>query len=226
MNTVALLHSSSLPMKTIRNILLICSGIACVLPFAASLCVSARADVITVTISGTGSGTYGVTPFTNEAFHWNLTYDTNTAFYFEAWGPTWPTFVVSSSVITLEGEIPATINFTVAQGIWIEDTSSLSMAPIILNSGSDPAANYDILDITGDPAWNGFTGPYPSTPSTGVSGNFAQFIAIDTDQGPLTMDSSSTVTSVTATPEPSSIALLAASGAGLALLVRSRKRRG
>ena len=207
-------------MKIIKTIFSICVGLLCVSPFAASLCPSAQAETVTVTITGIGSGSLGDAPFASKSFAWSLTYDTTS--YSSIWGVNQPIFLNPVSVITLQDN-PTPVNVTQEQGVWVYNTDQLWMAPISMVSGAPAPENTNILTIKGDPAWNGFSQPYQSANIT--SADFSQFSGISTDQGSLTM-ASGMVTSVAATPEPSSIALLAASGGGLALLARSRKRRG
>ena len=210
-------------MKTIKTIMLMCGGLACVFLFAASLCVSAQADVITVTISGSGSGSLGGQAFAPQAFEWVLTYDTTNTY--SGSNPSLSLgqvlFLNPLSSISLHDTHPAPLILDQAQGVYLDSNTGLYMAPVLMSAG-DPTTN--ILTITGTPAWNGLSAPYQSTAITGA--DFSQFVNITTSgQGLLTMDNTSSVTSIATAPEPSGLTLLAIAGAGIALVARSRRKR-
>lgn len=183
------------PMKS--TFLAFCSAFG-ILLLATSLCPSAHASPITVTITGTtGSGrlltfegeTQVETLFTDSAFVWTLTYD-STSFYtdpnIDAWGANHAIFFVTSSVLTVEG-IAAPINVTQDHGLWVYDTSNLPgphlwMGPVFLSSG---IAAGNILGIEGtiptSPTWNGKTTPYQWSGT--FRPDFRRFVDLATDQG-------------------------------------------
>jgi len=213
-----MVNNTDSPLKTIKTILLICSGLACVFPFAASLCVSAQADTVTIIISGKGSGSLGGTPFATQAFEWVLTYDTTNTY--PGLPPGQSLFLNPISTISLHDTHPAPFIVNQEQGVYLDSSTGLYLASVLMSSGT-PVSN--ILTIQGTPVWSGLTAPYQATSIT--SSDFSQFVNISTaGLGLLTMDTG-TVTSVAAAPEPSIIALLAAAGTGLAIIVRSRKKR-
>ena len=181
------------PMKAIRTILQICGGIACLLPFAASLSVPAHAETVTVVISGMGSGWLGGTPFATQPFEWVLTYDTTNT------SPGLPSgqalYLNPVSTISLNTTHPVPFVVSQEQGVYLDSSTGLYLASVLMSSGI-PISN--ILTIRGTPAWSGLTAPYLATSIT--SADFSQFVNISTaDQGTLTFDSG-TVTSVSTTP--------------------------
>jgi len=158
---------------------------------------SLRAEVITFTITGVGSGTLvgsnSTTEIVNTSFVWSLTYDT--ASYSSLWGKGQPIFLNPVSMIIVEG-YPTPIRVTQEQGVWIFNTDHLYMAPISMESGFPAPNNTNILTIEGDTAWDGFSQPYQTSIIT--TADFLQFVNISTDQGLLTFSSNSSVSSVSA----------------------------
>jgi hypothetical protein len=210
---------STRPGKSLRRI---CAVFCITLPFVAGLCFSsAKAAVITVTISGTAAGTLNGNTFDAQAFDWILTYDTTNT-YSGPLDPGQSLFLNPVSEISLHDTHPDLFHITAEQGLFFDGSTNLYVAPVLLSSGN-PTSN--ILTIQGNPAWNGLSGPYQSTSIT--SANFSQFVGISSDLGLLTMDDiSNAVTSVsTGVPEPSIMAILLATGAGWTCVAFCRKRR-
>jgi len=213
MKICCVLHNVS-PMK---KFLLACSALFCVFPFAATLCNSAQAATITLTIAGTGSGSLDGNIFTDLSFQWVLVYDSTV--FDSDWGANDPIFLNPTSTITLDGVVNP-ISVTEDHGVWVSNNSSLLLGPVRMSGGTP---GFDILRIEGESAWAGITAPYDSTSIT--SADFSQFTSISTDQGLLTMNSG-TVTSVSAVPEPATLSLLATVlCAGGVWLGRSRSRK-
>lgn len=206
-------------MKTTRNFLLV--GLFA-FSFVTGLGTNAQAEIITAKISGTASGSLDGNPFELQPFEWVITYDT--AVTYPGLDPGQSLFLNPVSSISLHDTHPAPINIAPEDlGLFVWYTDTLYVSPVRMSLGSYLG---NIVDIVGTPPWDGITGPYLSSSATATFPTASALIP--TDQGILTFsaESNGSSASVTATPEPSSLALLAAGGAALALLARSRSRRG
>lgn len=168
-------------------------------------CGISAADMVTLTINGTGSGSLGGVSFANKMFEWTLIYDTTS--YAIPWGETQPIFLNPTSILTLEGEANP-INLTQEHGVYVnkEDAGAFSIAPIRM-TGSSPGSN--ILSVGGTLGWDGIS----SFTSTSISyAALNQFSNITTDQGSLTMDTGTVSSIVSVVPEPASALMIVAGG--------------
>jgi hypothetical protein len=174
-------------------------------------CAFAQADLVTLTITGNGSGTLGGVSFSSKMFEWALTYDTT--LYAAPWGESQPIFLDPVSVLTLEGTTNP-INITQEHGVFVSGyANNFSCAPIRMTGNS---ASSNILSINGAAFWDGRSS---FTASSFSSAQFNQFNSISTDQGLLTMSSGTVSSLVAAVPEPAT-ALILVLGGGLIALYR------
>jgi len=197
-----------------KTILRICSVLLFL--FVAGLCVpSSQAAVITVAITGNLTGSLAGNSFDNQPFQWSLTYDPAVILEGQQ------IFLNPVSVITVGGN---PLNVTQDHGLWVNyDASYFFLAPVqMTNTLGVWSSGYDLLRVEGTLPWAGITEPYTSSSITAVTFYNPDTVPISTDQGTLLMFSGD-VSSVAATPEPSSLALLAVAGVAL-LAVFLRKR--
>ncbi|MCC7299877.1 MAG: hypothetical protein IT583_02230 [Verrucomicrobia bacterium] len=175
------------------------------------LCALVQADLVTLTISGTGNGSLNGISFSDKMFEWAITYDTT--LYAAPWGENQPIFLDPVSVLTLEGTANP-INITQEHGVFVSGyADNFSCAPIRM-TGNNASAN--ILSINGTAFWDGRSS---FTASSFSSAQFNQFNGVSTDQGLLTISSGTLSSLVAAVPEPAS-SLLIGCGATLIALVR------
>lgn len=169
----------------------------------------AQASIVTLSMSGTGSGSLDGVGFTDKTFTWDISYDSESIN--SKWGSAQPIFTnLFSSVISLQDETDP-INITQDHGVWVYDTTALWFAPIKM-SGTSTGGNILTVYDSSMPGWDG-TSDYSQ--AGGIDADFGQFYYITTDQGTLEL-SSGTLDSVNAAiPEPATIGLIGLFGGGI-----------
>ncbi len=174
----------------------------------------AQASIVTLSMSGTGSGSLDGVGFTDKTFTWDISYDSESIN--SNWGSAQPIFTnLFSSVISLQDETDP-INITQDHGVWVYNTTALRFAPINM-SGNSAAGNILTVSDTSMPGWDG-TSDYSQ--AGGIDAAFNQFYNITTDQGTLEL-SSGTLDSVNAAiPEPATIGLIGLFGGGILAIRR------
>ena len=187
----------------------------------------AKADTITYTFQGTGSGSIGDDSFSHMQFTITVTADTNDISEFTLTCGSSPCTILdvpaTTATITVDG-----LTSAITSSIGVFDNQTVGVLGLSRITGPGPGGiSMDLLDLT-DPTfttYNLMTSLGPVGP-LGV-GNLPEFNCsagcVVTDLGDLTLTSASkvTFTDPVSTPEPSAILLL---GCGALALVALRRK--
>ncbi|MDF7807305.1 hypothetical protein P4E94_07645 [Pontiellaceae bacterium B12219] len=176
------------------------------------ICGITQAEIITATVTGSGSGTLGVNAFTDSAFTWTISYDT--ANVYEPFGEATSIYLNPTvSEITVAGLASASV--TLEHGVLTAPNDLAFVFTPVIMTGTAQGANILAVTDPTKPSWDG-TSAYSA--SGGIAAVFTLFSNITTSQGALTMTTGE-VDSFTAIPEPATIAFIGLFGGGL-LVVR------
>ncbi|QBG46457.1 hypothetical protein EGM51_03240 [Verrucomicrobia bacterium S94] len=175
---------------------------------AAFVCGAVQAELITATITGSGSGSLGISSFTDSVFTWTISYDSENVY--KPAGETTSVFLNPSvSEITIAGFASASV--TLEHGVLTApNDAALVFIPIAM-TGIVQGSN--ILTIT-DPSKPGWNGTSAYSASGGILADFTLFSNIITSEGTLTMLTGE-VESFSAIPEPATIGFVGLFGGGL-----------
>jgi hypothetical protein len=203
-----------------RLIKLVC-GLA-LLTSVPGVAINATAQsTFTATYTGTGSGNFGGTEFSDTSFVWAITFDTtNPNLYF---GSIVPCYTILDSVIGFPDSGLPTANITQPADLmfFTPPNDNFMLSPITVVDGNPYAY---IMGVMGSPDFDLGT---PFTATTFSWQFFDQFVDITTDQGLLTMNSATlsqvTVTGVEPVPEPATLALAGLGALGCVLLFWRRE---
>jgi hypothetical protein len=177
--------------------------------------VAAKAESITFTVTDTASGSIGVQTFTNQNITVTFTGDTPNVAYSNV-----DYYYIAPGTTTVQIGSLGTFTFTDPTRFF--DNQISSIAGIGLSSG------HSILD-TGNAAFASYADTTSIGPLSGTSYSSTSFL-FNTSSGPLDFTSVGATSTLTAslgapaaaTPEPSSIALLATGILGFAGVIRRR----
>ncbi len=179
------------------------------------LSVGAHAAIITLNITGTGSGSLDGVGFTDKTFDWQMQYDTESVLNGGTMQPIF-TNLMSSFISLQDVELP--INVTQDHGLYVDFSfPSLYFIPMKMSGGSPAGDIFDVNDWA-KPVWNG-TSAYSASGGI-VSSTWEQFTDIATDQGVLNMTSGSVSSVVAAIPEPATMGLFGSFGCGIFVMRR------